>query len=66
MNNQTREEKQIVTTSRQSGRSALVAVATVLALHPLNLPPVKLDFHVTLDTRPYPEGPVKSQQMARN
>lgn len=66
MKNLTREEESIGSKSRQSRRSALVAIATVLALHPVNLPPVKLDFHVTFDMRPYPEGMVKSPQMERN
>jgi hypothetical protein len=66
MKNLTREEESIAPKSRQSRRSAFVAIATVLALHPVNLPPVKLDFHVTFDTRPYPEGPVRSPQMERN
>lgn len=66
MKNLTREEESILPKWRQSRRSAFVAIATVLALHPVNLPPVKLDFHVTLDTRPYPEGLVRSPQMERN
>jgi hypothetical protein len=65
MKNLTHEES-IAPRSRQSRRSAFVAVATVLALHPVNLPPVKLDFHVTFDTRPYPEGLVRGPQMERN
>ncbi|PCE26130.1 hypothetical protein BWP39_16530 [Paraburkholderia acidicola] len=66
MKNLTRAEESIERKSRQSRRSIFVAIATVLALHPLNLPPVKLDFHVTLDTRPYPEGSFKSSHMVRN
>jgi hypothetical protein len=66
MKNLTREEEASASKSRQSRRSAFVAIATVLALHPVNLPLVKLDFHVTFDTHPYPEGSVRSPQMERN
>lgn len=66
MKNLTRAEESIERKSRQSRRSIFVAIATLLTLHPLNLPPVRLDFHVTLDTRPYPEGSLKSSQMVRN
>jgi hypothetical protein len=66
MKNLTRAGQSIGRKSRQSRRSIFVAIATVLAVHPLNLPPVKFDFHVTLDTRPYAEGSFKSSQMARN
>lgn len=66
MKNLSRAEESIERKSRQSRRSIFVAIATILTLHPLNLPPVKLDFHVTLDTRPYPERLVKSSQMVRN
>jgi hypothetical protein len=66
MNNLIREEKPIAPRSRQPRRSAFVAIAAVLTLHPVSLPPVKLDFHVTLDTRPYSEGLVRSPQAERN
>jgi hypothetical protein len=66
MKNLTRAEESIKRTLRQPRRSIFVAIATVLAVHPLNLPPVKLDFHVTLDTRPYAEESFKSSQKVRN
>ncbi len=66
MNNPTQEEMSLVPRSRQPRRSTFIALATVLTLHPLSLPPVKLDFHVTLDTRPYSEGLVRSAQAERN
>ena len=66
MNNLSRAEESVERKSRQSRRAIFVAIATLLTLHPLNLPPVKLDFHVTLDTRPYSEGALKSSQMVRN
>ena len=52
-------------TPRQSRRSILVAIA-VLALHPLNLPPVKVDFHITFDTRPYAEATAQGQKTERD
>ncbi|KAB0631209.1 hypothetical protein [Burkholderia stagnalis] len=41
---------------RLSRRPIWVVVATVLTLHPVNLPPVKLDIHLTVDSRPQAEG----------
>lgn len=66
MKNLKRAEESIQRKSRQSRRSIFVAIATLLAVHPLNLPPVKLDFHVTFDTRSYAEESFKSSQMVRN
>lgn len=66
MKNLMQAKQSIERKSQQSRRSIFVAIATVLAVHPLNLPPVKLDFHVTLDTRPYAEGSFKSSQIVRN
>lgn len=43
--------------SRHFRRPLLLAVATMLTIHPVNLPPIRLDFHVTVDTRPYDEAP---------
>lgn len=36
---------------RYSRRPILAVVATVFALHPVNLPPVKLDIHLTVGSR---------------
>jgi len=66
MKHLTREEESIAPKSRQSRRPAFAAIVTALALHPVNLPPIKLDLHVTFDTRPYPEGTVRSPQTERN
>lgn len=41
---------------RHTRQPIWVVVATVLTLHPVNLPPVKVDFHLTVDSRPHAEG----------
>lgn len=43
--------------TRRSRRSLLVAVAAMLTLHPIDLPPLRFDFHVTVDTRSHTDMP---------